>query len=160
MYKVGDVVVYAGSSVCGVADIRKESFGKETKDYYVLKPVFERSSTVYHPVDGDETKLRKAVTEKEAQDMMAADFSSAVNWIENDAERNAYFDGLLKANSPCDMLGIISLIIKKKKEFSALGKKMRAADEKAFGEAKRKVLGEFSYVLNKSKEELIEIIAK
>lgn len=160
MYKAGDVVVYAGSSVCTVADIREESFGKEKKDYYILKPVFEKSSTVYHPVDGDETKIRKAVTKAEAIDMLSADFSSYAVWVENDAERNACFDALLKKKLPGEMLGIISVIVKKKKEFSSSGKKMRAADEKALAEAKRNILGEFSYALGKSEEEILEMIIK
>lgn len=160
MYKAGEIVVYAGSSTCIIADIRKESFGKEKKDYYILKPVFEKNSTVYHPVDGDETKLRKAVTKAEALKMLSDDFSSYYSWIENDAERSAYFETLLKEKSPREMLGLISVITKKKKEFSSSGKKMRAADEKALVEAKRNVLGEFSYALGKSEEEILETIIK
>ncbi len=160
VYKVGDIVIYAGSNVCVIADIRKESFGKEKKDYYILKPVFEKNSTVYHPVDSDETKLRKAITQAEALEIISDDFSSNAVWIENDTERNDRFEALLKEKSPRKMVWIIRVISQKKKELSSAGKKIRAADEKVLEEAKRNIIEELLYVLGKSEEEIIEKIIK
>ena len=49
MYKIGDVVVYSVSGVCCVEDICKKSFGSFSADYYVLRPLMQKSATVFVP---------------------------------------------------------------------------------------------------------------
>ena len=53
MFETGEVVVYEGAGVCVIEEIRIEKFNKESRLYYVLKPVKEKSTTIYFPVDGD-----------------------------------------------------------------------------------------------------------
>ena len=54
-YTVGERVVYGGSGVCSIDDIRDISFYHERpKKYYVLKPMFvKQASTVYVPFDNE-----------------------------------------------------------------------------------------------------------
>ena len=71
LYNTGDTVVY-GSSVCSISGIKEMRFGTDIKQYYILKPIFEPQSTVYHPVDGDPAKLRPPISADEARRIVTA----------------------------------------------------------------------------------------
>lgn len=160
MFNKGETVIYGSSGICTVSDIRKENFAGEKKLYYILKPVSERGTTVYHPVDGDESKLRLPLTAEQANELLKSDFTSAVIWQAGDIARREMFDEILKEKEPVKLLSLINIITKKKIEKADNGKKLRAADEKALNDAKKIILGEFSFVTGKSEDEILEIITK
>lgn len=161
MFAIGDTVVYGSMGVCSICDIRKESFASgEKKLYYVLKPVSEQSTTVYHPVDGDESKLCLPISAEDAQALLEADCVSQVEWIANDILRKESFDAILKDRQHSRLIALINLLTQKKLEKAKEGKKMRASDEKILNEAQKIVLGEFSFVLNKSEDEILKKILK
>lgn len=160
MFNRGDTVIYGSSGICTVSDIRKENFAGEKKLYYILKPVSERGTTVYHPVDGDESKLRHPITAEKADELLKTDFVSAVAWQAGDIARREAFDEILKEREPVKLLSLINLITKKKIEKSDIGKKLRAADEKALNDAKRIILGEISFVTGKTEDEILKIITE
>ena len=55
---------------------------------------------------------------------------------------------------------MLYLMQKVKNEKAQNGKRLRAADEKAFNEVKALVLGEISYVINISEDELLDNIVR
>ena len=69
-FKIGDNIVYAGSGVCQIDDIKDISFFKEKpQKYYVLKPLFvTRSQFVYVPLNNEAqvSRIRPVASKKEA----------------------------------------------------------------------------------------------
>ena len=69
-FKIGDNIVYAGSGVCQIDDIKDISFFKEKpQKYYVLKPLFvARSQYVYVPLNNEAqvSRIRPVASKKEA----------------------------------------------------------------------------------------------
>lgn len=160
MFNKGDTVIYGSAGICTVSDIRKENFAGEKKLYYILKPISEKGTTVYHPVDGDESKLRLPLTAEQINEFLKTDFASAVMWQSGDIARRELFDEILKEKEPVKLLSLINIITKKKIEKSDAGKKLRAADEKALNDAKKIILGEFSFVMGKSEDEILKMITE
>ena len=53
-YEKGDYVQYGVNGVCLIEDVRRDSLTKKSAgEYYVLKPVGERSSTILVPTDSE-----------------------------------------------------------------------------------------------------------
>ena len=50
--QIGTFVHYSTKGICQVREIETMKFSSETKDYYVLVPVFDRNSKYYVPTDG------------------------------------------------------------------------------------------------------------
>ena len=49
--QIGTFVHYSTKGICQVREIETMKFSSETKDYYVLVPVFDRNSKYYVPTD-------------------------------------------------------------------------------------------------------------
>lgn len=61
VYAVNDVVLYGGEGVCKIADIEKRNFHGKEVEYYVLKPLYGSSSTVYVPTQNTTLTTESAV---------------------------------------------------------------------------------------------------
>ena len=53
MLELKSTVFYGTTGVCVVERMETKKIGRESKDYYVLKPVAQCSSTVYVPTDNE-----------------------------------------------------------------------------------------------------------
>ena len=58
MLKLKDTVFYGTTGVCVVDCVEKKKIGNMKKDYYVLKPVSQSSSTVFIPTDNEKLLLK------------------------------------------------------------------------------------------------------
>lgn len=153
LYNQGDFVVYAGSSVCRISEIKPMYFGASEKPYYILKPVFEPQSTVYHPVDGPDGKLRFPIDAQEASRIVSAPVSD--NWIDNDNERREAFTETLKNGSCAEVVAMVKLIFRRK---SRIGAKLRASDERALNDGKKLISEELAFALKITKDEAVAAV--
>lgn len=157
MFKTSDTVIYGSGQLCVISDIREMSFGSTKRLYYILKPVFDKNSTVYHPVEDGEAKIRMPLTREKAEKIIAnTDFT--LEWNAFDSLRKELFDGILKEANPEKLVALIRLIHSKRRELAQNGKRLRAADEKAFNEARFSVSEEFAFVFDTDKEAVTDMI--
>ncbi len=157
MFNISDTVIYGGGQLCVIADIREECFTGTKMLYYILKPVYDKNSTVYHPVEGGEAKIRMPVSKEKAEKIIT-DTDFTVEWNAFDPLRKECFDGILKESDPEKLIGLIRLISSKRTELAQNGKRLRAADEKAFNEARRAVSEELAFALGTDKECVTDMI--
>ena len=150
-YNTGDTVLY-GSSVCSISGIKEMRFGTDIKQYYILKPIFEPQSTVYHPVDGDPAKLRPPISADEARRIVTA--PPMPDWESDDRLRREEFFRILHSGSCAEVVSMVKLICRRKREV----KKLRAADERSLSDGKGLVAGELAYALGITKDEAIKAI--
>lgn len=150
-YNTGDTVVY-GSSVCSISGIKEMRFDTDIKQYYILKPIFEPQSTVYHPVDGDPAKLRPPISADEARRIVTA--PPMPDWESDDRLRREEFFRILHSGSCAEVVSMVKLICRRKREV----KKLRAADERSLSDGKGLVAGELAYALGITKNEAIKAI--
>ena len=73
MFKIGDYVAHYKEGVCQVVDIGKISLScsDNEKEYYTLKPIYDKDGTVYTPVENKKNQIRKVITKQEAETLIA-----------------------------------------------------------------------------------------
>ncbi len=106
----GETVVYGGSGVCQIDDIRDISFYHERpQKYYVLKPLFvKQSQTVYVPMNNEKltAKIQPVISREEALELIHGINDNDVEWIEDRNLRKDTFNDLVMGGNrkPSSML--------------------------------------------------------
>ena len=163
MYTVGDTVVYGGSGVCEIDDIRDISFYHERpKKYYVLKPMFvKQSSTVYVPFDNEKltAKIQPVISKDEAIELIDGIGSEESEWIDDRNQRKDHFNDLLSNGTRKQIINLISMITKHRDTLAGEGKVLNMQDEKILAEAERRMNAEFVVALDMRPDEVVEYIS-
>ncbi len=156
-FKIGDNIVYAGSGVCQIDDIKDISFFKEKpQKYYVLKPLFvTRSQFVYVPYDNEAqvSRIRPVASKKEAIALI-----DNCSWIEDRNERKATFTDIIVNGSREDIVGLIYLINRHAEKLAKEGKRLNAQDERALIDARSRMNNEIAVALDMEPDSVVELI--
>jgi len=162
MYKIGDVVVYSVSGVCCVDDICKKSFGSFSADYYVLRPLMQKASTVFVPTQNAAlTAKMHPVLSK--QDLLTAfDSVKKTNPIrpESEAERREKFSEILESGNREALLLMIYDLKNLSREQQEKGRRLHLADERLLNSAENMLFEEVAYVFEIEKQAAEEFIEK
>ena len=161
-YTVGERVVYGGSGVCSIDDIRDISFYHERpKKYYVLKPMFvKQASTVYVPFDNEKltAKIKPVISKDEAIELIDAMGQDDCEWIDDRNQRKDKFNDLLSNGTRKEIIDLISMITKHKESLAEEGKVLNMQDEKILAEAERRMNAEFAVALDMRPDEVVSYI--
>jgi CarD family transcriptional regulator len=158
VFSVNDTVMYGNSGVCKIMDIRPEKFGRDTVTYYVLKPVYDRSSTIYCPVGSGKMKMRKLLSIDEIYELIKIMPDMETEWVENEQLRKEKFNEIVRQGNHEELIRLIKTLHFKRQERLEAGKKFYIADEKIMKEAEKILHGEFAHVLNIQPEEVVPFI--
>ena len=149
MYKIGDLIVYEGSSnVCRISDIARLDQGDQSRLYYVLKPLHE-DCVIYNPVDNTASLMRHVISKDEAERLIDTipemDFTEmgAEPYNIQEAKQIAqHYESVIKTRD-CARLMKLTMSIYEKKQLRAKSERsigsveasaMRRAEEMLFGE--------------------------
>ena len=161
MFNIGEYVVYGSGEVCRVEDMTKRCFdGVSSNEYYKLDPVEYRNSAYYVPVKTADNSIRRVLTKEEVYGIIDCIPQTEALRISDKNERAERFGSILKS---CDLEGIVSIIkaVYEEREHRAdSGKRLFAADEKAFTAAEHILHGEFAFVLGIKENEVPDFIRK
>ncbi len=160
MFKVGDTVMYVGSGVCQIADIRPETFSGRQINYYVLRPVDSENATYYCPVESNKIKMRPLLTRDEILELIQHLPEAETDWIENDQLRKIEYGKVLKDGEPGALMRMIRALYLDKEQKRQMGRKFHVADEKVMREAERMLHGELAYVLHLNPDQVVSFIAR
>ena len=149
MLKLNDTVVYGTTGVCTVESIEERKIGKVKRQYYVLKPNLQTTSTVFVPADNDEllSKARELLTKDEIRVMINGLKSEPDIWINNDMERKLKFTQIVSSGDRKEYLRMFKTLSNRQKYLSEKGKRLHLVDERILREVQRLIFDEFSYVL-------------
>ena len=88
MYSIGEVVLYGSNGVCEITEITTKKIGKDSIEYYVLKPVCSDSSTLFVPTQNEMlvSRMRVVLSSDEIKDILSQKTDNEI-WIDNKAER-------------------------------------------------------------------------
>ena len=148
-FGVNDIVVYGTTGVCHIDGVEDVKLGRETKQYYVLTPVAQGSSTVFVPTDNELllSRVRKMLTKAEIQNIISTLPSDTELWSDNPAERVRIYAEVLKSGDRGQILLSVRTLLMRRRSLSGAGKKLHITDERALRDAQRLLVDEFSYVL-------------
>lgn len=156
-YKKGDYVRYAASGVCLIEEIKSmELKPGKSNDFYILKPLQNKNSTLYVPVNSKPllVKMRHFLTKDEIDEIIASSKGKELSWIEDRKERSENFRKVLAEGNVQQLIELVSCIYLKKVALKAENKKLSSYDEDSLTKAQESVENEFSFVLNLTGEEV------
>ena len=148
MFQVDEMIVYGKHGICKVVAKGKIDMPMidKNKDYYTLMPCKEKASVVYAPVENNKTIMRYVLTQEEVNSLLNEVSGLEEIQVENEKEREACYKRILK-----------TLYLRRQSRLES-GKKITAVDERYFHMAEEQLYGELSFVLGKSKDEILKEI--
>lgn len=160
MFEVGQYVVFGNKGVCQVLNVGPIDMPgiPEDKMYYTLSQVYQRSSTLYTPVDKENSPIRPILSKKDAKKLMDIIKEMDPEWNPNDKVRNQIYTEILRKADSRELGEMIIALDKRKKERIASGKKPTSTDEKFFHAAADIFFGELGIALEIDKDEVKSII--
>ncbi len=162
MYQIGDTVRYGTEGVCSIAEIREMKVGRDRSRYYVLRPVFRPSATVYVPLDNERLvgRIRPALSRQQVEALLDGAGEPHLTWLEDPTERKNRFAALLCDGSSAELLDMARLLWNKRRQLSAVGRRMRASDEQLLREAEKLLTDELALALELPRQEIPAYLRK
>lgn len=160
MFKKGDYVICGSNGICKVTDITTLNMEGTTKDrlYYIFKPVYSESGTIYIPVDNHKILLRAALSEQEAHELIGRIPSIEVIWVENEKQREAVYRECLKKNTCEDYVRMIKTLYLRRQSRLSKGQKVIGIDERYMKMTEDYLYGELAVSLGIEKQGVEEYI--
>ncbi len=158
VFQKGERVVCGSKGVCVVEEITTlDIAGVDRKrEYYILKPLYLSSSTVYVPVDAPKDSLRRVMSREEAEELIAKMIHRIPEipliTIANDKLLEQEYKNCLKTSSCQDLIRIIKTIYLRKRARKEAGRKETAVDARYFRIAEDHLYGELAVALDMSRE--------
>ena len=161
-FSKGETVVYGGSGVCEIDDIKDVRFYHERpQKYYILRPLFvNQAQVVYVPFNNEKltSKIKPVISKKEALDLIHGITECSVEWVEDRNARKELFNGLMSSGDRKDIVDVISTITARRKMLEDEGKSLNQQDEKILTDATRRMNAEFAVALGMDPKEIPEFI--
>lgn len=159
MFEKGSTVIYKGTGICKIDDIRRERFGKTSGVYYVLSPLFETvSSRFFVPVGSEDEKFKPVLKKEEIDGVLESAAALSPLWIENDKLRKRAFAEIIRNGDRAEIIRAIAETNEKQLERQKNRSKLRACDEQFLKDAQRLVESELAFVLNIESRGVRELI--
>ena len=130
VFQKGERVVCGSKGVCVVEEITTLDIAgvDKKREYYILKPLYLSSSTVYIPVDTAEGSMRKVLAHEEAENLIHRIPEIPLITIANDKLLEQEYKNCLKTSSCQDLIRIIKTIYLRKRAREEAGRKETAVD--------------------------------
>lgn len=160
MLAVGEVVVYGVQGVCRVAELVTRKFDRETKEYYLLRPVFDTRSVIYVPVDKQELldQMRPPLTKEEVNELIGSLEKNSSEWIADDDDRRDYCADVIRSGDRGALMRLIDMLYSRNEELKGQKKHFHIADERSLKRAEKLLHDEFAYVLGMLPDQIPEYI--
>ncbi len=159
MFSCGEYVVYGAGEICCVDDIVERCFdGVHKNKYYKIVPREFRNSSYYVPAENAENEIRRVMTKEEILALIDSIPQTEGVWFSDKNERKLRFEKVLRSDDFSDIVGMIKAIHEERCKRTSDGKKLIAADERAFTTAEHIIHGEFAFVLGIKEEDVPEFI--
>ncbi len=157
MFEIGDKINYGINGVCTLEGVRREKIGRETHEYYVLRPVMQSRSTICVPVDNAAlvAKMMPLISREELDALIRELPDLPAGWIENDLERTQEFKRILRTADRRSIFSVIKSIYAHEKELSAQNRRLKNSDQQIMKEAEAILYHEFAQVLSIRPEEVL-----
>ncbi|MBQ8600174.1 MAG: CarD family transcriptional regulator [Clostridia bacterium] len=160
MVKNNDTVLYGVHGVCKVSDTVKKRVGKEDKEYYVLRPVFDQTTVLYVPTWNEQltAKLRRILSAEEIYAMIRSMPDEELLWVENENDRKRIYQEALVSGEREQLVRLIKTLHVRQQKRLEQKKALLLSDERFMKEAERILYEEFAYVLKIDRDQVLPLI--
>lgn len=149
MFEIGDYIVCGSNGICTVENISTIDVPDVDPErlYYILQPVYTKTSVVYIPVDNEKIIMRKVMTKEEVKELI--DHIPEIETIgeRNDKLREERFKECMRHYDCEDWIKVIKTLYIRKQERVERGQKVTATDARYLKAAEDQLYCEFSMAL-------------
>lgn len=156
--QIGECVHYGAHGVCRVCGRESKDFGSSQREYYALQPTGSESIVLYLPVDAEPVKvhLRRLLSRKEIYALLRKQ-EKASSWITDSKVRRESWNRVLRGGDTAELLEMVRTLHAHSQELPE-GKQLPMSDQEMMQAAQRQLYGEFSYVLELEKDQVLPLI--
>ncbi len=160
MFEIGQTVIYGMEGVCTIEERKIMKVGHTRASYYVLRPVFRATSTIFVPEDNALllSKIRPVLSQQEILDILREVPHDEVAWIEDPNERKTEYQKILNGGERLWLIRLLHTLYARRQMLQKSGKHLRTGDEQMLRDAEKLLHDEFALVLNISQREVPEYI--
>lgn len=132
MFQAGDVIVCGSHGVCRVEKVGPISSAAADRDriYYTLKPLYERGSVVFTPVDNQKMVIRPVISREEALRLIDGMRDAEGLGIQDEKKREEGYKEALKTCRAEELVRMMKTIYARGRSRAARGKKATDADSR------------------------------
>lgn len=159
MYSIGEVVLYGSNGVCEITEITTKKIGKDSIEYYVLKPVCSDSSTLFVPTQNEMlvSRMRVVLSSDEIKDILSQKTDNEI-WIDNKAERCEKIKEIISGGDCMKLVELIRRMHFHSKLQLKKGRRLHITDERFLKEAEKMVCDEVSVVLHIDRNDVLPLV--
>ena len=112
MFEIGDYVLNATNGICKISEIVEldMSGDKKLKSYFLLRPVEEENDRVYIPVDNADKRIRKVITQDEAQAVLDRVPEIEALVVNNEKERETLYKEAVRSCEPDNVVSLLKCL--------------------------------------------------
>lgn len=160
MFAVNDIVNYGTTGVCQIVDLVFRQFDGESRQYFVLRPMYDEKATIFVPTWNEAllAKMRRVLSVEEVYDMIRDMPDEQEIWIDDERERQEKYKEILNSGDRRKIVQLIKALYTHQQAQLAKGRKLRASDERIMKEAERILYAEFALVLDLTPEQVLPFI--
>lgn len=159
MFEKGDVVLYGTRGVYDITDVTTLDLKDVPIDrqYYVLQ-TRNNTGTIYIPVDGDTSRMRKLISKDAALELISRIADIEPLRIKNNNKPDAEYKEALEKNNCEVLLSLIKCIYFRRKKRLDEGKKVTVIDERYLKLAEDVLYQELGVVLDIPKDRVLDYL--
>ncbi len=148
MFKIGSVVFYGAQGICKIDCIETKQIGKQTADYYVLKPVFNENTAVFVPVDNEvlTAKMQDVLTKSQLQQLLERVENIDVVKTSDENQKRELYKSILSSGDREKLIALIKTIRTERDIRRNSNKKLNMNDEQTLYKAEALLYNEMAFV--------------
>ena len=158
--KVNDTVLYGAHGVCKIAEQVSRKVGGQEREYFVLKPVYDKNSTYFVPSDNQAvlSKLKRILSAEEIFEMIREIPGEDTIDVENEHERFRIYQEILTGGDRAKLIRLIKTLYLRQQKRKEQRKNLLMSDERFMKDAERILYEEFAYVLKIDRDQVLPFI--
>lgn len=162
MFQKGDYVICGNNGICSVQDITTLNINgvDKKREYYLLKPVFQSSSTVYVPLDAAEHSIRRASSRQEADALIRSIPEIPLIPLTDEKTLERTYKEYIHEGSCESWVKLLKTIYLRKEKRLLKGCKVTALDSRYFKQAEDFLCGELSVALGITRDQVRDYISE
>lgn len=160
MFNIGDILVYGVQGICKIDSCETKQIGRQSADYYVLKPLFNESTAVFVPVENEllTAKMQAVLTKTQAEELVKRVEQIDIIKSNDENQKREFYKAILSSGDREKLIALIKTIRLERNIRRQGNKKLNINDEQTLRKAELLIYNELAFVFDAEPDEVKDII--
>lgn len=160
MFNIGDIIVYGVQGICKIDSFETKQIGRQSADYYVLKPLFNESTAVFVPVENEllTAKMQAVLTKTQAEELVKRVEQIDIIKSNDENQKRELYKAILSSGDREKLIALIKTIRLERDIRRQGNKKLNINDEQTLRKAELLIYHELAFVFDVEPDEVKNII--